>query len=184
MDFRFTMYDRQFVLIDTPGLGYSPNENMGVLGIIARRLSKNGSQEVGGVIFFHAITEGRFTGSTRHNIEIFKMICGERFFTRTVFLTTMWNNLDPQGQEKYNLLQRELERQQCQYLTANQSIKFDGDTNTVKAVVEYFARLDPTNPAQLLLAQEMEKLRLNSVRKTTAGRFIALQFNCALCVIQ
>ncbi|KAK0614443.1 hypothetical protein B0T14DRAFT_528525 [Immersiella caudata] len=180
-DYPFTVPTKRFLLIDTPGFD-SPRENLSVLERVAQRLSEleNASQEVGGVIYFHNITERTVPWT---DVELFGLICGQQFLRRrTVLLTTMWDKVDPQKHDRYNNVQTQVE-QKFKGLSARQFFKFDGVTNGYEAVMEYFAGLGPKDAAQLTLTQEVQKSGLN-IRRTKAGKAMILAMNRAVCVVQ
>lgn len=176
----------RFWIIDTPGLDDLPAENLGVIKDIAQTLANLAPREVGGAIFFHRITEGRFSGSARVHLEIFKQICGAGFADHAVFITTMWNR--PGDKEKFNIIQRQL-KDKYFYLNAQSRAPvfgFANDGSSGKKVLEYFAKINSRGkPTPLQFSQEVKRsgLSLSSVRRTSAGREIMKSSDKKSCVI-
>ena len=139
-----------------------------------------------GAIYFHRITDGKLTGTLRATLEIFKQICGENFYLRVAFVTTMWDIIKGGAFERYDKLHTELDQR---YLRLSEHgpemFKCRNDEPSCKAVVRYFLELakSPTGKrAQLLLFKEIS-LGLN-VRRTAAGREIGKrQTGGGRCVI-
>ncbi|KAK0711867.1 P-loop containing nucleoside triphosphate hydrolase protein, partial [Lasiosphaeris hirsuta] len=85
---------KTFILVDTPGFEDFPENNLIALRSIAEKLSKMRPQVVYGAIYFHRIINGRFHGTTRSILSIFKSICGDQFFDHVAFVTTMWDAIN------------------------------------------------------------------------------------------
>jgi len=50
---------------------------------------------LGGVIYLHDISQDRFFGSARRNLEMFNRLCGDAALDKVVLGTTKWNRLSP-----------------------------------------------------------------------------------------
>lgn len=157
--------------------------NLAVLGKIAKQLEKR--PNVGGVIYFHPITNSRLTGSARTNIDIFQQICGSDFFGQVAFVTTMWNKISRGQLPRFEKLEKEL-RGKLHDMTDKGTVIFQFDSNqieSVKAVLRHFAGL--RRSAQLQMAREIQKSgsSASSVRRTKAGQLIVKGMDRGLCVI-
>ncbi|KAK4163296.1 P-loop containing nucleoside triphosphate hydrolase protein [Cladorrhinum sp. PSN259] len=95
----------KITIIDTPGL--TPDDSLTFLFDLATRLTFL-NQPVDGVILTHPITLNRLTNSTRQNLKLVKSICGPQFFaSRSLLLTTMWDQAGGGGPANDTLLKRE-----------------------------------------------------------------------------
>ncbi|KAK0623880.1 P-loop containing nucleoside triphosphate hydrolase protein [Immersiella caudata] len=183
-DYKTKWRDKDFRIIDTPGLEDLPADNLAILKDIAQMLHSLKSPRVSGAIFFHRVTDGRFGGSARSHLEIFKQICGEEFDQQAVFLTTMWNKAAQVGRRRYEPIHEELGRK---YLFLSplytKVLKFENDVESAKQVLAHFA--GTASNKQLRLADELNTvgLSLSGMRKTTAGRTIMKGASTPLCVI-
>ncbi|KAK0649145.1 P-loop containing nucleoside triphosphate hydrolase protein [Cercophora newfieldiana] len=177
---------QNFLIIDTPGLDDLAAENLGVLKEIAQTLSKLAPRTVGGAIFFHRILDGRFSGSARSHLDIFKQICGTDFGDQAVFVTTMWNLTDPKQVEKYNTIHEELKKSYF-FLSPNSKpvFKFGNDAAKAKEVLKHFINPKLKRDKTLLLDREVKRFgaSLSGVRKTSAGKEIMKSANRKACVI-
>jgi len=127
-----------------------------------------------GAIYFHRITDGKLSGTLRATLEIFKRICGENFYLRVAFVTTMWDIIKGGALERYNTMHTELDRR---YLRLSEHgpemFKCCNDEPSCEAVVKYFLELAKSRTgkgAQLLLFKEISLS--SNVRRTAAGQEI------------
>ncbi|KAK5658017.1 hypothetical protein OQA88_2571 [Cercophora sp. LCS_1] len=90
---KFEHDDAIYTLIDTPGFNDTSRDDLEILGTLAGFLSANDMPPVSAVVFTHNITENRLTGSARLNLDIARVLCGQRFYPRLILLTTMWNKI-------------------------------------------------------------------------------------------
>jgi len=80
---------------------------------------------IAGVLYFHRITDNRMSASAVNNLNIFYNLCGKQMMDRAVFVTTMW---DEQNPEESTMREGELRRKfwkQCLDKGAR-VLKFDG----------------------------------------------------------
>ncbi|KAK3359515.1 hypothetical protein B0T25DRAFT_533187 [Lasiosphaeria hispida] len=173
-----------FRIIDTPGLDDLPAGNLSILKDVTQTLEKLGLS-VSGAIFFHRITDGRFTGSARSSLDIFKQICGDGFAKQVAFVTSMWNKLSPAARDHHKGLNEEL-RQKYFHIGPGPAtaFPFGNDEKGAKAVLKYFGAKG-VEGKQLLLAQEVKRsgTNLSSMRRTSAGRVIMQASKNTLCTI-
>jgi hypothetical protein len=179
-------------IIDTPGLDDSPRANLSVLKSIATELVKINQQlglMVGGVVYFHPITDHRLTGPARVNIEIFEKICGGAFLHCAAFATTMWNTLattkDAAG---FDQLHRDLEAK-YKHLTrvGTKFFKFEAQkTGSAEQILNFLGTASPKKELRLKFETEVLKsgLSASSLRKTDAGKVIVRAMGGGgMCVI-
>ncbi|KAK3357921.1 P-loop containing nucleoside triphosphate hydrolase protein [Lasiosphaeria hispida] len=185
--YKFTYNETRFAIIDTPGLEdvAATAANLKILQEIANQLKAHDAN-VTGAIYFHRITDKRFTGTSRFNFDIFKAICGEAFFPRMVCVTTMWNNIKPRRMPDFESLSKELRQGPMDF--AGKSVKiFDlngSDPDVYFEVLSYFAQFPRGNHRPLQLEKEVRgNPRLKSVKKTMAGREVMKNVNAGFCVI-
>ncbi|GAB1318343.1 hypothetical protein MFIFM68171_08553 [Madurella fahalii] len=182
--YKFPYNGTTFAIIDTPGLDDTAAPNLGILQEIANQL-KVQDTKVTGAIYFHKITDKRFTGTSRFNFDIFKAICGEAFYPRMVCVTTMWNNIRSEKMAQYVILSEEL-REDTMNIAGNSVTVFNlngSDSDVYFEVLRHFARFARGNHRQLQLEKEMRERRLKNVKKTMAGREIMKRVNTGFCVI-
>ncbi|KAK5659176.1 hypothetical protein OQA88_1266 [Cercophora sp. LCS_1] len=170
--------NQTYTLVDTPGFGETPKENLQVLTKISEFLHEIREHKIRGAIYFHRITDGRFPGSAQTNLNIFKKICGKGFFPHVAFVTTMWDTIKEEKRKKYDGLNDQLEVKYMKLCEESPSIfKYNRTGGDPKDVLWPFGRLGRTRP--LLLSNELERLGakpgLKAVRKTTAGKEILEQ---------
>jgi hypothetical protein len=152
-------------------------------------MTPDGFDRVRAVIYFHAITTRRLTGSARSHISIFEQICGTPFLEQAVFVTTMWNKIDNKGMSEHNALYQGLFRK-YQYLGGTKFMKFNSDSTVGEGSA--MAVLDAvriatgrSSPAKLQFAREIQASGRNpsGVRKTSAGKVLEKDLNRGFCVI-
>ncbi|KAK0731875.1 hypothetical protein B0H67DRAFT_566079 [Lasiosphaeris hirsuta] len=189
-DYRANVDGNAFRLIDTPGLDDLPAGNLSILKDIVQTLevlgSSKGPIDVNGAIFFHRITDGRFGGSARSNLDVFKQICGTKFAHQVVFVTSMWNKPSPLGQENYQRLSDELRQKYFSIGTGpGTAFPFGNKAEDAKKVLKYFGDRNKREMRELLLAQEVKRsgTSLSGVRRTSAGREIMQASNRGFCTL-
>ncbi|KAK0619488.1 P-loop containing nucleoside triphosphate hydrolase protein [Immersiella caudata] len=163
-------------IIDTPGFGDSPPDNIRALTEIARTLQSIRPHELTGAVYFHRITDGRLTGTLRMILEIFKKICGDGFFPRVAFVTTMWDIVGPVALSRYNNVNLELQERHFKLAEGVPNIfKCSNNEASCLAVLKYFTGPGRKPPLkQLLLLQELRPgvVSGGAVKKTSAGKEI------------
>ncbi|KAK0711785.1 P-loop containing nucleoside triphosphate hydrolase protein [Lasiosphaeris hirsuta] len=162
---------KTFILIDTPGFVDSPGENLKILKKIAEAAAGFAPSKVFGAIYFHNIGEVRMKGTSIYVLEIFKAICGDRFYPHVAFVTTMWDNIKEQYYGRLQITHDELEAGPMKLRDAPKVFKrLRDDGECSEAVLEHFARLAKKRPTppQLHLLKEFR----GSAGETAAGRQI------------
>jgi hypothetical protein len=175
-----------FALIDTPGLEdtAAATRNLGVLQDIVNQL-KGHDSKVTGAIYFHKITDKRFTGTSKFNFDIFKAICGEAFYPRMACVTTMWNHIRADRMTQYEYLGEQL-REDALNFNGNSVTVFNlqgTDPDVYFEVLRHFARFARGNHRLLQLEREARDPKRKGVKKTIAGREVMKRVNTGFCVI-
>jgi flagellar biosynthesis GTPase FlhF len=86
---------KRVVLVDTPGFDDQNRTDAEVLSTVAAFMKSSYEQNVllSGIIYLHRITDVRMSGSGFRNLNMFKEICGDNFYSNVALATTMWENL-------------------------------------------------------------------------------------------
>ncbi|CAO2658509.1 Nn.00g062320.m01.CDS01 [Neocucurbitaria sp. VM-36] len=87
--------DHVVQLVDTPGFNDTKRSDIDILSSISNWTSLN-KVTISGVVYMHRITDKRFTGASRMNLNILVGMCGEHFLPHVVLCSTMWNSLPNQ----------------------------------------------------------------------------------------
>ncbi|KAF9443855.1 hypothetical protein P691DRAFT_808225 [Macrolepiota fuliginosa MF-IS2] len=98
------------VLVDTPGFDDTYRSDVDVLEIFVKWLGdvRRSGLELSGILYLHRISDNRMAATPLKNLDIFKKICGEKFFEKIILTTTMWPEGDDDIKEE---IQRENELQ-------------------------------------------------------------------------
>ncbi|KAJ2932721.1 hypothetical protein H1R20_g4375, partial [Candolleomyces eurysporus] len=88
----------RIVIVDTPGFDDTYAGDFEILQRIARWLEESYRKKtvLGGVIYLHNISQNRFTGTARRNLEIFNHLCGESALDKVVLVTSHWGTAPDQ----------------------------------------------------------------------------------------
>jgi hypothetical protein len=86
---------KRVVLVDTPGFDDQNRSDAEVLSTVAAFMKSAYEQQIllSGIIYLHRITDTRVTGSGLRNLNMFKEVCGDNFYSNVALATTMWENL-------------------------------------------------------------------------------------------
>ena len=87
---------RSFVIVDTPGFDDSRISDREVLRTLVTWLESSfrAGEKLGGIIYFHRITDPRMQGSALSNLHTFKQLCGQDWFKNVVLGTSFWGVVD------------------------------------------------------------------------------------------
>lgn len=82
----------RLVIVDTPGFDDTYEGDAVILRRIAEWLEKSYRQNMvlGGVLYLHDISNDRFSGTARRNLEMFQHLCGDAALSKVVLGTTKW----------------------------------------------------------------------------------------------
>ena len=95
-------------LIDTPGFNDTTKSDTDTLQEVSTWLSLTYRADVKltGIIYLHRISDNRMSGPAFKNLEMFRLLCGDRALPNVVLATTRWSN--PMHKQEY---QEQQERQ-------------------------------------------------------------------------
>jgi hypothetical protein len=85
-------------LIDSPGFNDPGTSDIDVLEALVSFLA-DGSHHVIGVVYLHAITDKKITGTARLSLRLLREICGEHFYQNVVLATSMWDNVPQEAMQ-------------------------------------------------------------------------------------
>ncbi|KAF6749493.1 P-loop containing nucleoside triphosphate hydrolase protein [Ephemerocybe angulata] len=97
-----TLKGRDVTIVDTPGFDDSVVSDFEIVKRIATWLKKSCERGsvLGGVLYLHDMSQDRFSGATRRNLDHFNLLCGEPCLRKAVILTTKWGGADGRDFEK------------------------------------------------------------------------------------
>lgn len=136
--------------MDTPGFDDINRSDSDILQEITVVLSQTYEQgiKLTGIIYLHRITDIRMSGSALKNMNMFKKLCGENFFSHVVLVTTMWGNLagDSGGYSTGVAREKELINTRNWWgLMCNRgsrTFRYDGDRESAMSIISYLIALE------------------------------------------
>lgn len=162
-------------LLDTPGFNDQNRSDLDILGEIASFLASKNLPPIWAIVFTHAITENRVTGSSRLNLDIAKALCGKRFYSRLAILTTMWNKMpNDEAQELWSKRETQILTSPSFWGEMNETgshhARFDDTRTSGMEFLKQLLDLGPPGPGSFAYEQE---LRVGvPLEHTTAGAII------------
>ncbi|KAF6749529.1 P-loop containing nucleoside triphosphate hydrolase protein [Ephemerocybe angulata] len=96
------------IIVDTPGFDDTQASDFEILKRIADWL-KTSCQEgarLVGVIYMHDISQDRFSGTARKNLEMFNHLCGDAALHKVVLVTSKWGR---EGKRDFGAREKELQ---------------------------------------------------------------------------
>ncbi|KAF5325902.1 hypothetical protein D9611_000784 [Ephemerocybe angulata] len=96
------------IIVDTPGFDDTKASDFEILKRIAEWLKQSckGGAVLGGVIYVHDISQDRFSGTARKNLEMFNHLCGDAALHKVMLVTSKWGR---QGGRDFGARERELQ---------------------------------------------------------------------------
>jgi len=117
---------------------------------------------LGGVIYLHDISQDRFSGTARRNLEMFNRLCGDAALDKVVLGTTKWSRLSPNDGSR-----REAELKNVHWkemVTKGSEVRrFEGNQESAWRIVSVF-------------------LQRASQRRKNLGEMISLQIQTEIAV--
>ncbi|KIW20697.1 hypothetical protein PV08_01274 [Exophiala spinifera] len=91
---------RTVFLVDTPGFDDTARSDAEILKDISYFLAAMYANRIrlAGLIYLHRISDARMLGSAVKNLSVFKNLCGESAFGHVVLATTMWSEMERNGE--------------------------------------------------------------------------------------
>ncbi|KAF8147716.1 P-loop containing nucleoside triphosphate hydrolase protein [Crassisporium funariophilum] len=125
------------IIVDTPGFDDTYEGDAEILRRIADWLKNSYRQEMvlGGVIYLHDISQDRFSGTARRNLEMFNHLCGDAALSKVVLGTTKWGRVPREAAVNR---ERELRCTHWKFMIDKGSnmLPFTGDRQTAQAFVD------------------------------------------------
>ncbi|RXW22538.1 hypothetical protein EST38_g3317 [Candolleomyces aberdarensis] len=92
----------RIVLVDTPGFDDTYLGDFVILQRIASWLAESYRKKMvlGGVVYLHDISQDRFSGTARRNLEMFNQLCGDSVLDKVVLVTSKWAKVVGRNLEK------------------------------------------------------------------------------------
>ncbi|RXW11776.1 hypothetical protein EST38_g14079 [Candolleomyces aberdarensis] len=92
----------RIVIVDTPGFDDTYAGDFEILQRIAQWLEESYRKKtvLGGVIYLHDISQDRFSGTARRNLEMFNHLCGDPALDKVVLVTSKWGRAFERDFEK------------------------------------------------------------------------------------
>ncbi|KAL0630930.1 hypothetical protein Q9L58_010218 [Maublancomyces gigas] len=88
----FRLGEDTIQMVDTPGFNDDMISDDSTLGLIAKwMMNIPDTQKLGGILYFHRITDTRMDGGALRCVKLFEDICGPTFLQNTALITTMWD---------------------------------------------------------------------------------------------
>ncbi|KAF6749527.1 P-loop containing nucleoside triphosphate hydrolase protein [Ephemerocybe angulata] len=96
------------IIVDTPGFDDTKASDFEILKRIAEWLKQSckGGAVLGGVIYVHDISQDRFSGTARKNLEMFNHLCGDAALHKVMLVTSKWGR---QGGRDFGARENELQ---------------------------------------------------------------------------
>jgi hypothetical protein len=94
------------ILIDTPGFNDTKRPDTELLTSIISFIQQRKYQIIS-VIYIHAITERKLSGSTFKSLRVLRALCGEHYFQNIFLVTSMWTKAP--AEEMEDQLDREVQ---------------------------------------------------------------------------
>lgn len=93
--YSFQTHGLSFTLIDTPGFDDSEFNEAAILSKLAiyMALKYRSGTLLNAILYLHPIHELRLEGSALNNLNMFKSLCGEDFYSNVVLATSFWSNV-------------------------------------------------------------------------------------------
>ncbi|KAF6749528.1 P-loop containing nucleoside triphosphate hydrolase protein [Ephemerocybe angulata] len=100
--------DDEVIIVDTPGFDDTMASDFEILKRIADWFKKScqDGARLGGVIYLHDISQDRFSGTARKNLEMFNHLCGDAVLHKVVLVTSKWGR---QGGRDFWAREKELQ---------------------------------------------------------------------------
>ena len=125
-----------------------------------------------GVIYFHSISEERFTGTPERNFNMFRRLCGDSALKNVVLVTNMWGEVSGNTGET-----RERELSNKFFKPAlDKGAQMARHHNTVESAHSIIRRIVANRPVALLIQEELVDEH-KSIVDTVAGEAVNRELN-------
>lgn len=88
---------RSVTVVDTPGFDVTRRSNTQILAEMTEYLAVQYALQIPlrGIIYMHSINENRMKRLSRQFLEMFQLLRGDGALRKVKFVTTHWDNIDP-----------------------------------------------------------------------------------------
>lgn len=126
---------RRIILLDTPGFDDTYIDDVEILRRISVWLSQsyNKDMKLAGLIYLHDISQTRVFGSTRKNLEMFRVICGEDALKCVTLVSTKWALARAEGDRREEQLKENFWGGML--ALGAKTMRVENDSNSALAVV-------------------------------------------------
>jgi hypothetical protein len=183
------------VLIDTPGFNDTTKGDFEILRMITAFLERTyvytlfflvsrnqpiallcsryeQGVRLAGIIYFHRISDERFTGMDVRNFGVFRKLCGERTLKNVVIMTNMWSKVTPEvGEARERQLSTQFFKSAID--KGAQSLRHTGTIESAHAVIRAILE---NHPLALQIQEELVDQR-KEFTQTAAGQEIGRALN-------
>ncbi|KAF9043948.1 hypothetical protein BJ165DRAFT_1611746 [Panaeolus papilionaceus] len=90
------LFHNNIVMVDTPGFDDTKKTDLQILEMIGSWLQETYGKLgvlLSGILYFHRITDNRFSGTANKNLRMFGKLCGDGAASKVTFVTTMWDKM-------------------------------------------------------------------------------------------
>ncbi|KAF9555458.1 hypothetical protein CPC08DRAFT_765907 [Agrocybe pediades] len=128
-------------LVDTPGFDDTYIGDTTILQRIADWLEKayRDKKVLGGVIYLHDISNDRFSGTAKRNLEMFNHMCGKAALKRVIIGTTKWRRTPPEIGNKH---EKELKQEHWRPMLAKnaEAMRFEDSYDSALSFIKQIIR--------------------------------------------
>ena len=118
-----------------------------------------------GIIYFHRITDQRFTGIDVQNLRVFRKLCGDQTLKNVTILTNMWENIKPEDGEA-----RERQLSARFFKPAiDKGARLLRHSNTVESAHSIIRGILNNNPLALRIQEELVDKRIEFTQTAAGG---------------
>jgi len=156
---KYRCQGHNIVFVDTPGFDDTYKTDFEILDLIAEWLQKTYKCDIklAGILYLHAITNNRMTGTLRKNLKMFKQLCGADALSNVILVTTMWRDA---SEDRALERQKELESIFWKDMVTKGSkvFRYDDNYDSAWSILDHF--LEPARKRQAVQLQtEMVDLK-------------------------
>jgi hypothetical protein len=174
----FRMNDgRQGWLLDTPGFDDTARSDTEILREIASALAELYSKDVSTfALYFHRIVDPRMGLSATRNLELFKLICGEKAMRGVMIVTTRWDGMEEGSPQWEAAVERERQLEQSDKYWAGMIRhgagvrRHVGTRNSAAGIIDSLVQRHQSYVLSIQVELAKEGLPLD---QTAVGRFLA-----------
>jgi hypothetical protein len=134
--------------------------------------------KLAGLIYLHDITQDRFSGSIKKNLEMFRYLCGEAAISRVFLVTSKWSRMIDLNQGKEHQCELENTYWNGMIRLGAKPYRFDGEPECARKIIHCI--LDTVDGTDHVLIQEEIVDVLLHLPETDVGRALRSTLKDAL----